>query len=97
MEQEIVRLYQQHCGRGAPPSACDALVEQLLPYWYTSGRSHDPSPVHVNSRAADDIEDLVKEAWKKFYNVKVSWWVYNVKLLLNNAPLTGVSGEETEM
>jgi len=70
MEQELVRIYQQHCGRGAPPSACDALVEQLLPYWYTAGRSHDSLPVHIASKG--DIEDLVKEIWKKFYNLKVT-------------------------
>ena len=69
MEQELVRLYQQHSGRGAPPSACDALVEQLLPYWYATGRSHNPAPVH-NSKG--DIEDLVKEVWKRFYNLKVT-------------------------
>lgn len=71
LEQELVRLYQQHCGRGTPPSACDALVEQMLPYWYTSGRSHDPSPVHTSNNK-QDIEDLVKEVWKRFYNLKVS-------------------------
>ena len=69
MEQELVRLYQQHGGRGVPPSACDALVEQLLPYWYTTERSHNPTPVHNNKR---DIEDLVKEVWKRFYNLKVT-------------------------
>ena len=70
MEQELVRRYQQHCGRGTPPSACDAMLEQLLPYWYTTGRSHNSSPVHATNKG--DIEDLVKEVWKRFYNLKVT-------------------------
>ena len=69
MEQELVRLYQQHSGRGVPPSACDALVEQMLPYWYTGGRSHNSSPIHASGKG--DIEDLVKRVWERFYNLKV--------------------------
>ena len=71
LEQDLIRQYQRHCGQGNPPNACDALVERMLPYWYTSGRSHDPSSRSHGPIMNEDIDTVVKETWKKFYNLKV--------------------------
>ncbi|XP_065913636.1 uncharacterized protein [Dysidea avara] len=72
LEQNLIRQYQRHCGQGNPPNMCDALVEQMLPYWYTSGRSHDPTSRSHDPIMKEDIDTVVKETWKKFYNLKVS-------------------------